>query len=72
MVENSPAGKAGIEEGDVIINFDDQEINTTQDLFEAITNSKIGQRVQVTYIRGEDPTEQIVWVELAESPSPWE
>lgn len=48
----SPAGKAGLTRGDVIVGFDDTEINGVPDLTEAIHSSKIGQNVKITFWRG--------------------
>ena len=53
VASGSPADKAGIEPGDVIVGFDDKEINSGQELVQAIHSSQIGQRVEITFWRGD-------------------
>ena len=68
MARNSPADKAGLEPGDVIVGFKDKEITNVQDLIQAIHASQIGQRVQITFWRGD--IENTAYATLAESPPP--
>jgi len=68
VAPGSPAGKAGIEPGDVIISFEDKEINNAQDLIQAIHSSQIGQRIEMTFWRGE--TKNTTQAVLIESPPP--
>jgi len=53
LVPASPADKAGIELGDVITNFGGEEITTAEELIQAIRSSQIGQRVKITFRRGD-------------------
>jgi serine protease Do len=62
----SPADKAGIQSGDVIIEFNGQPINSRNDLLLAVANCSPGQQAAVKYIRnGQENTIQII---LAERP----
>jgi serine protease Do len=65
---NSPADKGGIQQGDVIVGFNDKEIKQTQDLREAILASKAGSEVKITYWRENKKSE--VTIVLSESPAP--
>lgn len=62
----SPADKAGIGAGDVIVGLDGEEIATAQDLILAIHSSQIGQEVEITFWRGD--TKQTTEVLLSETP----
>ncbi len=53
VISGSPADKAGIEPGDIIVGLDDEEIATAQDLIQAIHSSQIGQEVKITFWRGD-------------------
>lgn len=50
----SPAAEAGIKSGDVIISFENQEINDFTDLRNIIDKHKIGDKVQIVVIRGKE------------------
>ncbi|MFC2008411.1 S1C family serine protease, partial [Chloroflexota bacterium] len=68
VARNSPADKAGIEPGDVIVVFDDEEIANVQDLILTIHSSQIEQGVEITFWRNN--TKNTVQATLAESPPP--
>lgn len=68
VAPGSPADKAGLEVEDVIVGLDDHEIATAQDLIEAIHSSGVGQRVKITFWRGD--TQNTTYVTLAERPPP--
>jgi len=68
VAPGSPADKAGLAVGDVIVSFADKEITTAQELIKAIHSSQIGQEVEITYWRGE--TENTTYAILTESPPP--
>jgi len=68
VVPGSPADQAGLQPGDVITGFGDQEITTTEQLIRAIHTAKIGQRVEITFWRGD--SRYTTTVVLAESPPP--
>jgi serine protease Do len=54
IIANSPAALAGLRVNDVIIRFGDQEVSSVADLVRAIRNSKVGEEVQIVFVRGED------------------
>lgn len=62
----SPADEAGIEAGDVIVEFDGEEITTADELIQAIHSRQIGQKVSIVYWRGN--VQNTTYATLAESP----
>jgi serine protease Do len=65
----SPAARAGLKEGDVIIHFEDKEIANANDLVLAIHSCQIGQEVEIAFVRGEDTKTTLV--KLEQSPRTW-
>ncbi|HME45042.1 MAG TPA: trypsin-like peptidase domain-containing protein [Syntrophorhabdales bacterium] len=52
-VENaSPAQKAGVAKGDIIVGFEDKAIGAIDDLHRALTQEKVNTRLPVTILRG--------------------
>lgn len=51
VTENSPAEKAGLKKGDIITKFDNSEVKTPQELFDAVNKKKEGDEVTVHYKR---------------------
>jgi serine protease Do len=51
----SPAEKAGLETGDLITRFGDEQITDSRTLTRLAANSKIGQTITLHYIRGKKP-----------------
>jgi S1-C subfamily serine protease len=49
--ENSPAQRAGLSEGDIIIAFDGQPVTGIDDLHRMLTEEKVGVRTKLTIIR---------------------
>ncbi|MBA7471915.1 putative serine protease HhoB [subsurface metagenome] len=68
VVQDSPAGRAGLKPGDVITRFAGKDITTAEDMIRTIHLSQIGQKVPVTYWR--DKAEFTTEVTLSESPPP--
>ena len=59
--ENSPASKAGLEEGDVILSVNGLEVETLDELCEAVHSLPAGEKVALEVLRGlEDKTMSIV------------
>ncbi len=59
--DGSPADEAGIEDGDVIIEFDGQKINSPDDLRELVEDTDVGEKVEVIVIReGDEKTLHLV------------
>ncbi len=52
VVPGSPAAKAGLVQGDVIVNIDGTAITSSEDLQKLIQKSKPGQTVTITYYVG--------------------
>jgi serine protease Do len=70
VAENSPAEAAGLQQGDVIIKFQDKQVTNTDDLLQSLLESEIGATVKITFVRGEST--KTTSVQLQESPSPWD
>jgi serine protease Do len=68
VAEESPAAEAGLEEGDVIVQFGGEEIANSGELLRAIHNREIGDTVEIVYFRGEE--ENTTEATLIESPPP--
>ena len=67
LISGSPAEKAGIEPGDVIVRFGGRDILNAQDLLQAIHSAQIGEEVEIVYWRGN--VEQTTRATLAERPA---
>ena len=52
IVKNSPADKAGLKEGDVILNIDNRELLKMSDLRQYIYSKVPGDSVTIKYMRG--------------------
>lgn len=63
---DAPAGKAGIQPGDVILKMDGKEMNSVTELRNAIADHKVGDRVSLVLDRG--GKEQTMEVVLEEMP----
>lgn len=68
VVTGGPADKAGLKEGDVIVNMGGQDVNTVQDFTQILQSSKIGDPLVVKYWRG--TTEHTASVTPIVSPKP--
>ena len=51
VVDDSPADKAGLEDGDIIIEFNDERIIDSSDIRNAVSYVEPGQRASITYLR---------------------
>lgn len=61
VTPNSAAEKYGLEMYDVIVGIDDQDIETTSDLYRALYSHKVGDEVSVTILRqGEEKVLKVV------------
>jgi S1-C subfamily serine protease len=49
--ENSPAQRAGLSEGDIIVRFDSEPIGSIDDLHRRLTEEKVGKIATLTIIR---------------------
>jgi S1-C subfamily serine protease len=66
VVSDSPAAKAGLQSGDVIVSFGGVEITSNRKLVDAIRSHESGDTVQITFWRGS----QQMQVEATLSPRP--
>ena len=76
VVPNSPAEKAGIEQGDVILQFDGKEVSDSKELPRIVASTPVGKSVTVKIARGGKVTDRQVKlgemeekVEVAKAPS---
>lgn len=51
VIDNSAAKVAGIEEGDIIAEFNDKKIIDMEDLVRAISETRVGEQITITIIR---------------------
>lgn len=70
VTAGGPADDAGIEKGDVIVEFDGATVTNIDDLLVAILDAGVGAEVSIAYVRGEDRS--TTTARLSESPPPWE
>ncbi len=68
VMANSPAAKAGLSAGDVIVSFDGKDITSDTDFLDALYNSQAGQTVRIIYWRGQ--AKNSTMATLAETPPP--
>ncbi len=66
VASGSPAEKAGLKQLDVIVRFKGKEVNTAQDVIEAIRSSKVGEDIEITFVRGSET--KTVYARLTQSP----
>ena len=60
---NSPAFKAGLKAGDVLVQFGDKPINNLYDFTDALRRSKVGDVVEVKVLRDGEPMKASVKLE---------
>jgi S1-C subfamily serine protease len=63
--DNSPAQKAGLQEGDLIVGYAAQVVSGIDDLHRLLTDERLGVRSQVTILRGTE--KQLLWIVPEES-----
>ena len=62
VLDDGPAQKAGIQPGDVIVQWNDEPIGNVTDLLMAVAGTKIGSEAKVKLVRGGRPMELTVTV----------
>lgn len=67
VTEGGPAEQAGLQVGDIITAIDDEAVTTYADLVEIIRDSRGGQKIQLTYSRGDASTEVEITFDTRES-----
>lgn len=66
VLENSPAQKAGMKEGDILKQFDNKPVNSTKELLSSVASTQVGKKVRVVFLR--DKKQMSLEVEVAERP----
>ena len=69
VTSGSPGARAGLQKGDVIVEFKRSPIKTTDDLLLGIISSSVGESVEIVYVRKQDRF--TTTAQLSESPAPW-
>ena len=64
VVDDSPADKAGLQDGDVIVEFQGQAVSDTQAFTKAVRQAKPGEKVEMVILH--NGKEQTLWVDLGE------
>lgn len=54
VVNGSPAGKAGVQDGDIIIKIDGQRIDVNNQLSSIIAKNKVGDKIKISIYRGSE------------------
>lgn len=67
VIDDGPADKAGIESGDVIIEFDGRPVRNSFSLTDAVSRTNVGEKAKIKYIR--DGRERSADVVIAERPA---
>ncbi len=60
VVEDAPADKAGLKAGDIIIGWGDRDIVETDDIFEHLDESKVGDEIELKIVRNGNKTNKKV------------
>ena len=68
VIPNSPVDRAGISEGDVIVEVDGVEVKSMEDLQREISKKKVGETVDMALLRG--ARRGVAKVVLGETPQP--
>ncbi len=63
LPDNSPAAKAGVQKGDVIVAFDGKELKDFGELIARLDKKKIGDKVEIVVVRGKEEKKLTVTLE---------
>ncbi|MFC1756583.1 S1C family serine protease [Patescibacteria group bacterium] len=66
VIKDSPADKAGFQEGDIILEFNGQRVDKSNILAEIIANVRVGREISIKFLR--DRQEQTIITSLDEKP----
>lgn len=67
VLENSPAQKGGLKDGDIVRYYNGEKIQNVREMLKEVGRSKVGQKIKIGIIR--DKKEMSVEVEIGERPS---
>ncbi len=70
VTSGGPAAKAGLQKGDVIVEFNSAPIRTSDELLLKIIGSQVGDTAEIVYVRKQD--RYTTTAQLVESPPPWD
>ena len=65
--ENGPALKAGVQRGDIIVEFDGKEVQTVSDLRNRVAQTQVGAKAPLKVVR--EGQEKVLSIQVAERPS---
>ena len=65
VINNSPADKAGLKEGDIITRINDESLTADNQLSPIISKYKIGDTLSIVYLRGQDEKTTQATLEIA-------
>ncbi|MHB8894271.1 MAG: S1C family serine protease [Candidatus Geothermincolia bacterium] len=54
VVPNSPAQKAGLQNGDMVVAIDGKPVKSVDEMVAAVRSKKVGDKISITYYRGND------------------
>lgn len=69
VVEDGPAARAGLRAGDLLQTFDGKGVKTSAELLAAVQAHAVGERIEVTFLRGEDTNPRAAVVVLGPRPA---
>src|SRR5260221_347220 len=71
VTDDSPAAKAGLQSGDVIVKFDGRDIKEMRDLPKSVADTGVGKTVDVVFIRkGKEQTAKVTLGRLEDAEKP--
>ena len=68
VIHNSPAEKAGLQEGDIIMSFNHRKTRTLREFFSDLAGSQVGAQVSMCIMRGD--YRKTIYVTLGKNPMP--
>ena len=68
VAADSPADRAGLEDGDVVVSFNGVQVTTAYEMVSGIHAAEVGQTIEIVYWRGDQ--KQTTQATLVESPPP--
>ena len=68
VAADSPADRAGLEDGDVVVSFNGVQVTTAYEMVTGIHATEVGQTIEIVYWRGDQ--KQTTQATLVESPPP--